>query len=45
MEHYLGGPGGDPPDADIDYATYLPWAEAKSDDTQAAPETTGAAAP
>ena len=45
MEHYLGGPGGDPPDADIDYAAYLPWVEAEEDAEQAAPETTGAAAP
>ena len=29
MEHYLKGPGGDPPDASIEYAAYLPWAEAE----------------
>lgn len=27
MEHYLKGPGGDPPDAAINYARFLPWAE------------------
>jgi hypothetical protein len=27
MEHYLRGPGGEPPDAEIDYAQFLPWAE------------------
>ena len=45
MEHYLTGPGGEPPDSDIDYAAYLPWAETDADDGQSAPETTGAAAP
>ena len=25
LEHYLVGPGGDPPDPDLDYAAYLPW--------------------
>ena len=45
MEHYLIGPGGEPPDSDIDYAAYLPWAESDSDDEQAAPETTTAGAP
>ena len=24
MEHYLKGPGGDPPSSEIDYAAYLP---------------------
>ncbi len=27
MEHYLKGPGGEPPPHEIDYAAYLPWAE------------------
>ena len=45
MEHYLAGPGGEPPDSDIDYAAYLPWAESDSDEEQAAPETTTAGAP
>ena len=45
MEHYLIGPGGEPPDSDIDYAAYLPWAESDSDEEQAAPETTTAGAP
>jgi dipeptidyl aminopeptidase/acylaminoacyl peptidase len=27
MEHYLQGPGGKPPDADLDYASHLPWGE------------------
>ncbi len=44
MEHYLQGPGGEPPDADVDYAAYLPWAET-DDDEQAAPETTESGAP
>ena len=45
MEHYLTGPGGDPPNPDVDYAAYLPWAEEEQDDDESAPETTGAAAP
>ncbi|MXY18156.1 MAG: S9 family peptidase [Acidobacteria bacterium] len=45
MEHYLTGPGGDPPDPDVDYAAYLPWAEEESGDEDAASETTGAAGP
>ena len=34
MEHYLKGPGGEPPPYDIDYAQHLPWAESgeESDD-------------
>ena len=44
MEHYLQGPGGEPPDADIDYAAYLPWAET-DDGGPAAAETTDSAAP
>ena len=40
MEHYLTGPGGDPPDSGIDYAAYLPWAEEADDAQQSAPETT-----
>ncbi len=31
MEHYLKGPGGDPPPREIDYAAYLPWAESGDD--------------
>ena len=27
MEHYLSGPGGEPPPREIDYAAYLPWAD------------------
>ena len=47
MEHYLQGPGGEPPDSDIDYAAYLPWTEAAKDDdddAQAAPQTTDSGA-
>ena len=33
MEHYLAGPGGEPPPQEIDYAAYLPWAE-KADDSE-----------
>ena len=29
MEHYLKGPRGDPPDAGIEYAAFLPWAGAE----------------
>jgi dipeptidyl aminopeptidase/acylaminoacyl peptidase len=32
MEHYLKGPGGEPPAIDIDYAAYLPWATEDEDD-------------
>ena len=46
MEHYLQGPGGEPPDSDIDYAAYLPWTDAEQDDDeQAAPQTTDSGAP
>ena len=31
MEHYLKGPGGDPPPHEIDYAAWLPWAESGGD--------------
>jgi dipeptidyl aminopeptidase/acylaminoacyl peptidase len=27
MEHYLKGPGGEPPESELDYARYLPWAQ------------------
>ena len=27
FEHYLKGPGGDPPPYEIDYASYLPWVD------------------
>ncbi len=27
MEHYLKGPGGDPPPYEIDYSEFLPWAQ------------------
>ena len=43
MEHYLQGPGGAPPVAEIDYAAYLPWARAADDEPSA--EETGSAAP
>ena len=43
MEHYLQGPGGAPPDAEIDYAAYLPWARAAADEPAA--EETGSDAP
>ena len=34
MEHYLKGPGGNPPSPDLDYPDYLPWtADADSDQT------------
>ena len=42
MEHYLLGPGGEPPPHEIDYATYLPWAEETDESEEAgdgAPET------
>lgn len=49
MEHYLQGPGGEPPDSDIDYAAYLPWAaedeDEEDDDEPAAPQTTDSGAP
>ena len=46
MEHYLQGPGGEPPDADIDYAAYLPWTATDDDEgAQAAPQTTDSGAP
>lgn len=45
MEHYLAGPGGDPPDSDVDYAAFLPWAAEESDDEDAARETSASAAP
>ncbi len=49
MEHYLQGPGGEPPDSDIDYAAYLPWAAEDEDDDDgdepAAPQTTDSGAP
>ncbi len=32
MEHYLQGPGGEPPPKEIDYAAHLPWAD--SDDQE-----------
>ena len=35
MEHYLKGPGGEPPPREIDYAAYLPWAESGDDDGEA----------
>ncbi len=34
MEHYLKGPGGDPPGPDLDYADYLPWAEEADGDEE-----------
>jgi dipeptidyl aminopeptidase/acylaminoacyl peptidase len=39
MEHYLKGPGGDPPALEIDYAAFLPWGETvgKSADSKEAP--------
>lgn len=33
MEHYLTGPGGEPPPQEIDYTAYLPWAE-EADDSE-----------
>ncbi|MCY3963700.1 MAG: S9 family peptidase [Acidobacteria bacterium] len=40
MEHYLKGPGGEPPPREIDYAAYLPWAEGtdESEEAGATPE-------
>ena len=35
MEHYLTGPGGDPPPMEIDYAAYLPWAETADEGEEA----------
>jgi hypothetical protein len=34
MEHYLTGPGGDPPDAEIDYERFLPWAVEKEEESR-----------
>ena len=45
MEHYLQGAGGEPPDADIDYAAYLPWAAEEDGDEPAAAEQTDSGAP
>ncbi len=47
MEHYLVGPGGEPPPHEIDYAAHLPWADGEdAEDTDggaraASPEATG----
>ena len=35
MEHYLKGPGGDPPNSTIDYAAQLPWADKSEKGTEA----------
>jgi len=34
MEHYLKGPGGDPPSSEIDYAAYLPEGSDRDATTQ-----------
>ena len=42
MEHYLRGPGGEPPPREIDYAAYLPWAQETDESDEVgdgAPET------
>ena len=44
MEHYLKGAGGDPPDPDIDYASYLPWGDDEDEDGDDPPETIVSAA-
>jgi hypothetical protein len=31
MEHYLRGPGGEPPDLNLDYERHLPWDEKGND--------------
>ena len=31
LEHYLKGSGGDPPDPDLDYSKFLPWADEAGD--------------
>lgn len=41
MEHYLQGPGGDPPDPAIDYAAALPWADSDDAGAGGAAETAG----
>ncbi len=43
MEHYVSGPGGEPPPQEIDYAAYLPWAEKAEEDARetAEAESTG----
>jgi dipeptidyl aminopeptidase/acylaminoacyl peptidase len=40
MEHYLQGPGGEPPDSAIEYAKYLPWATQKDHVPAVAPDVT-----
>jgi len=42
MEHYLKGPGGEPPNSEIAYARYLPWPEADSGTKQTGAETSAA---
>ncbi len=39
MEHYVSGPGGEPPPQEIDYAAYLPWAEKAEEAAREARET------
>jgi dipeptidyl aminopeptidase/acylaminoacyl peptidase len=34
MEHYLKGPGGEPPSYEIDYAEHLPWVESDDESTE-----------
>ena len=38
MEHYLLGPGGDPPPHEIDYAASLPWVKSGDDEEAATPD-------
>ncbi len=38
MEHYLLGPGGDPPPHEIDYAASLPWVKSRDDEEAATPD-------
>ena len=40
MEHYLKGVGGDPPDPNLDYAGFLPWADEAGDEARTESETT-----
>ena len=43
MERYLKGPAGDPPDPNIDYAAYLPWADGDETPEPTESETTTSA--
>jgi dipeptidyl aminopeptidase/acylaminoacyl peptidase len=38
IEHYLKGPGGEPPDTKIEYHKHLPWADEEADGKKEEPE-------